>query len=861
MNGPLATTPWLRAPVLLLRLPAVVLAIFGATAVLSVAASSGVLFQSTIASASLHAQARADCPELSRPQVAVAPRADRLTDANTAIVKALRPIDRQGYTVDITQADVAGSGMNLFARPGVLDHVRTLTPRTGRSGVWVPASLGVKPGDRLTGSDHRSLPVAGVYRDLSNGPFSLTPLPRYWCTWKSLILQNIDSPTPPLLLTDAATMSRYATALLSNNPADPYPIAVYGYAPIPVTSIAIDAAARADRRALAVRRDLEKSLPYLASYVGPGLPQIDPLADKITIAHHVQRGLAGSVVPIDLAGTVVALLLVAGTGGFWATHRHREIRLLTSRGVSPGLVGFKAVLETAPAAAAGLLAGVAAARVLVGAIGPASEFPAGTLGRAALGAGIAVAAGLLLIGLIGAGAARERDDRADRTGRLRIGRYLPWELGLLVVAGWLAIDLQSRTGVHVEHTIVTVRSPLVLFPIVGATGALLSLARIGWLALPRVAKLAPQLPRAGYLAVRRLGRSRSIAVALLVGTALPVALLTYASSINTGVRHEITRKYQTNLGAPQVFSLLGVRFTAPDLHGHGTAVVTYPPADGVTPGGASIAVLGIDPATFSRFAFTTATQRRDVNRLRAGAPNAILVNAPTALQLPSIRIGRTRLAVRIVGRSAVFPGLRSGAHPLLVVNRRALARIDLLANRGNQAWTSSAQLAALRRTLHLDGYTILATIDAQVVQTTTGLLPVSWIFGYLRALAVLIGAVAAAGLVFALAARTRQRTVAYVLSRRMSMSQGTHVRSLAIELGVIVGLGWLGGIAAGTGGFALIVSALDVYPDLPPGAQFTLSPAVLVGTAVGGTLAVAIAVAASQHFAERADPADVLRLE
>jgi putative ABC transport system permease protein len=865
VDDALGTTPWLRAPLLLLGRPAVFLAILAATAVLSIAASSGVLFVSTLATASLHAQAADDCPELSMPQLAITPRADRLVAANQAMVDALRPIDRAAYTVDITRVVVESSGVTLFARPGVLDHVHKPTPDHGRSGVWVPASmaegLGVAPGDRLTSSDGRTLPIAGIYKDLSNGPLSLTPLPRYWCTWKRLILQRVsDEATPPLLLTDAATIGRYAAASKSENPADAYSTYVFGYAPIPVSHIAVDTAERANQRALTTRRELASSLPELAPFADLAPPQIDPLDDKLVAAHHVQKGLTGSVLPIDLAGALVALLLVAGAGGFWATHRAREIRLLTSRGVAPRHLGVKAVLETAPAAVAGLVLGVFSAKLLVETIGPARQFPDGTVGRAIAAASAAVAVGLALIGVIGTLAAGDRDDRGAPRRR-HIWRHVPWELALLGVTAWLAVDLQSNSGVNVDHTIVTVRSALVLFPIVGAAAALVLVARSGWFALPQLAKVADRLPRAGYLAARRMSRSRAIAVALLVGTALPVALLTYASTISTGVRHEITRKYQTNLGAPQVLNLLGVHYAKPDLRGHGTAVVTYPPADGRLSANEQVAVLGIDPVTFNRFAYTTAGQRRAVDLLRDGGPRAILVNAPSRVRPRAITISQTRLSVRIVARSAVFPGLRSGAHPMLVVNRDALADIDVLANRGNQAWTTTAELGALSQLIDKDNYTVIGAVDPTMLVGQTGLLPVSWILGYLSALAVLIGGVAAAGLVFALGARTRQRTVSYVMSRKMGLRQGTHVRSLLIEMGVIVGLGWGAGVAAGTVGFAFIVGAIDVYPALPPGAEFRLSPFILLGTALGALVAIAVAVIATHHFAERADPADILRLE
>ena len=68
-GGAIATAPWRRAPLLLLRQPVVFLAIVGAAAILAVAAASGPLFLSTIGTASFAAQADQRCPEDGQPTV------------------------------------------------------------------------------------------------------------------------------------------------------------------------------------------------------------------------------------------------------------------------------------------------------------------------------------------------------------------------------------------------------------------------------------------------------------------------------------------------------------------------------------------------------------------------------------------------------------------------------------------------------------------------------------------------------------------------------------------------------------------------------------------------------------------------
>jgi hypothetical protein len=328
-----------------------------------------------------------------------------------------------------------------------------------------------------------------------------------------------------------------------------------------------------------------------------------------------------------------------------------------------------------------------------------------------------------------------------------------------------------------------------------------------------------------------------------------------------GTHEEIAIKYRTNLGAPHVLNLIGVHEKTLDLHGDGTPVVSYPAANGTLPGGTPAAVLGIDPATFADYAYVSPAQRTEVTDVAGGADSALLINAPPGVTADAVSIGRTRVRIHVVARDEVFPGLRNGAFPMVVVDRTLLHDIDPAADRANQAWTNDANLARVHAQMQKDDYSVLGELSPQLLITQTGLLPVTWIFGYLRALAFLVGGVAAAGLVFALAARVRQRTVAYVFTRRMGMTQWTHIRSLLTELGLVVGTGWAAGALAGAVGFGVIVPALDVYPQLPPGAVFSLPASIFLGTGITVAITAALAAVAAHRLAEHANPATVLRIE
>ncbi|MGH8962101.1 MAG: FtsX-like permease family protein [Jatrophihabitantaceae bacterium] len=875
-GGPFTASPWTRAPLLLLRRPAVFLAVVAATAVLAIAASSGMLFLSTLDTASLRAQAADDCPEASMPFVAGYVNGDHLASENVAGAAAMRRAGALGapYWVDVVRSQIQATPVALYARSGALAHVSTLTPDRGQAGAWFPddfaAKLSLHPGSVIRTNTNVPIRVAGIYRNLSPDPFHLANLPRYWCTWKSLILQKLtDFGTPPLLISDVQTVTDvlgpFGSPAVEDGVVNTYSAAVSWYDPIPVTAISASVARAADRHARTAAAAFFGSNHWAGSANGraygtgesvSGPP--DLLAAKLATAARVRRGLTGSVLPIDLAGALVALLLVAGAGAFWTAHRSREIDLLVSRGVGPTALAAKAVLETLPAALAGLAAGVAASVALVRSVGPAASFAPGAWDHAIIAAGGAVLAGLLLIAAIAAFAGRDRTMGAARSRT----RHLPLELVLVALAIWTWLRIRGGNGITVQHNVVHVDPVVLLFPLLGATGVLLLAGRLAAIPIPRLARLTRGIGRAGYLALRRIGGSRAVAIGLLVGTALPCALLAYASTVSRGVHTEIARKYQTNLGAPVVLEMIGIHNVDPQLHGHGTAVAIYPQA-ATADGG--LTVLGLDPATFDAFAFTTAGQRHDVSRLRSArdgsAARAVLIRAGSGASPTSVQLGATRLDVHVIARSDVFPGLRSPSVPMLVVNRAVLADVDTNVDRSNEVWTTPGRLRAVSTLVQREGYSILGELDPQVRIGNTGLLPLTWIFGYLRALAILVGAVAIAALVFALGARTRRRTVSYVMSRRMGLTQGTHLRSLLIELAVVVGSGWLIGTAVGLAGYALLLGSLDLYPALPPGAEFGLPGLALVGTAGAVVVLITIAAVSTHLVAERATPAEILRLE
>ena len=200
------------------------------------------------------------------------------------------------------------------------------------------------------------------------------------------------------------------------------------------------------------------------------------------------------------------------------------------------------------------------------------------------------------------------------------------------------------------------------------------------------------------------------------------------------------------------------------------------------------------------------------------------------------------------------------AVPMVVVDRSRLGDVDRFAGTTNELWSrddagrppgprSTAQQARI--------YTI--TSRDSVFQAAN-FLGVSWTFGYLTALAALVGLVAVGGLLLYLETRQRSRMASYALGRRMGLTRATHLRSLLAELGVLLGLAWVIGAGLAWAAVLMVYGRLDIDPGRLPGPLLTVPTAAFAGSAAAVVVVVVLAALYAQRSADRADVAEVLRL-
>ena len=890
-GGTIFLPPWTRAPFLPFRQPAVILAVLGAAAILACASASAALFLSSSSSESLRrilAQQCADAafPTLRAPNVVgdvgagapAAPATAQLREIDDARGRAAMTGAglADPYRVQVAEqsapvtAGTQGAAGRLFYRDGFAGQVTPVGRTLPGPGVWLQAGmatrLSVSVGDRIAlpsvlnppppgAAAGGSARVVGVYRNLDED----TARP-YWCSYGPLILNpsygNDSAPPPLVMATDPATFAALRDGY-GGSSADSW------VSPVGLTDLTLsEARAIADRQSAAyAAAGVPEPVNFAERNSGTG--QLPAFVDRTTA---IRDGLRGPVLPIALGGSLLALLLVGAAGSYWADRRSREVRLLSSRGVGPAALALKAVLELVLPAAVGTVLGWLLARWLVAALGPSPVLDAAAPWQAGLTALVALAAGMGLLALVAglrSRAATERPVGARRTW----AAVVPWELVLLVAALACWLRLRSGDAVTLDGGIAQINLLVVAFPLLFLVGSAVLVVRLLALLLPRLARRAGRLSPGWYLAARRVTASRVVSVVLLAAASTPIAVLVYAAALTETSQYTLDAKAGlVNGSAVAVQSVDPIRRT-PATDAAGTVVVRY--LYGAVEGQPDdVIVLAVDPDTFAgtalwdrRFADVPldsllATLRGPADGGRV--PAVVIQDGPAFPATFELGLGRTRVEVAAAARADYFPGRRIPA-PTVVVDRSRLGEVDPYAGTLNELWSRGdrEQAEAAVSAQQARVYTV-STEDS--VFEVANFLGVSWTFGYLSALAALVGLVAIGGLLLYLETRQRSRSASYALGRRMGLTRATHLRSLLAELGVLLGLAWVVGATLAWLAVLMVYGRLDIDPDRPPPPLLTVPTAAFVGSLVAVAVVVGLAALYAQRSADRADVAEVLRL-
>ncbi len=868
------SAPWIRAPLLLARVPGVVIALVVATAILGIAAASGPLFLSSVGSATLTQQITDSCPERSLPGVsnpavndpnflgrnlASAQTGVKVDEGDAAVRAEMAGVGLPDpYRVLIHDAamnrdvDPANMKLTLYSRADALEHVQVLSSSGADRGVWISdryaGARGLKVGDTLA-FEFGSAPISGIYRDLARDG-TVSDLPEYWCSWSDLIVPTLENRPPPFVIVDPQTMYELVPVI----PEKFFPVGIYAwwYSPVDTSGMTI---ADADL----VLGQIDR-LPYR----GGAYQLVGDLPRFVGGAVAARDSVRGPVLPVSLAATALALLLVAAAGFLWAEQRSGEVALLASRGVAAGPIGLKAALEMLLPVSAGAMLGWIGASGLVRLLGPSPLLEPGALRGAAQTVGLAAALGLLTLAILaGLRSRRSVDSRPSR--RLR-WTLLPWEVGFLLAAVLTYRRARTEGGATAFLETITLNPLLIAFPLAALVGSLLLFARVlSWL-LPVLRRRSRRWPPAIWLSIRRIASSAAVTLTVFVLAATPVGVLIYSAGLTGSLVQTVTAKAEIYSGAAHALDFNAEPGYSPDMRNHGTVVTVI--RDGEA-NGDEVQVLGIDPDTFAQFAAwdpsAVGAAPDELVPLVTGAgtrSTAILVRWNDDTPVSEVQLRTTTLSIDVVATAAAFPGLRVlGNRPMIVVDRATVVGSDRYTQRQDELWTDDANLDAALVVLDELGVVVDQVRTPSAFLGQTDLLPIGWTFGYLQTIAALTGVIAVTALLLYLAVQQRQRFAAFHLSKRMGVTNTAHLRSLLSEVGGVLGLAWVAGAAVALVCVQLAYRLLDVNPDFPPGPLLD-PPLTLLAVSAAVLVVATAATALAAHAAARSTQASaVLRLE
>ncbi|NYI90847.1 putative ABC transport system permease protein [Amycolatopsis endophytica] len=845
-------SPWARAPWMLLRRPAISVAVAAAAFLVALPAAAAALFLSAAGNASLRDQTADACPAFTGAHVEAsleftgASGARQLDRRVRALTEAGAPVPRlSGPVVTLTSRATVGTGtVSLVARDGFADNVTVLDGGSG-PGLWLPdgfaGAQGIRVGDQvpvaLTGRT-AMMPVAAVYADLRSQPDR-----PYWC---GLVDLYRGKPLGEVAIYPLALVSRDDFLALADGTGS-------------VAGTTVELAVNTDGLTTAnvhpvldglqrLRDDTNQAVDRYPGGVrfSSGLPAMAERADLVVGA------LTGTVVPLAAAATLAGLVVAGAAGGFWVDRRRAELTVLSARGAGPVALAGKAVLEVALVVAAGAVGGWFAARALVGSAGPIALFtPAARAGSVWATAGAFV----VTLGAIALVAARRTAHlfdvppvRAHRRSRM------PWEVLPLAgaVVSWFVLGDDVQTGSAGAGTVAHVPPRLVVAPILLVIALALGVARLTRWMLARARARGGPAHAGLFLATRRV-LAGPVAAAVLIGaTAVPVALAVYGASVTGSVERTLHAEGQLIVGTDVVFSLEGPAPVPPALVDSASAVSYY---NNARVGGTTVEVIGVDPATFGRAAFWDPALPGPslddlLGRLASGEKIAVLAGATRGAS--TVDIGGRAMPLTVVGVPQL-PGKKSG-NPLLMVRQDVLDGLGLVTR--PQLWVRGDPDRILPAVagLPVRTYAEAASVTAAGVYS-----PITYTFGFLAAVSLLCGAIIIVGLLLYLTAKARARRSAYVLLKRMSVSAADHWRSLFFEVGGLLLAGFVAGLALAAVAVAFTYGAYDLNPATVPGTVLDVPWGLVGGLAAAAVVTTMLAAAVAQRAVSRARPAEVLR--
>ena len=907
------------APLVLLRYPALLWTAIGGTALLCVAAAAAPMFLS--ATSSELVMGSVERPHVTRYVAGITYRfgglpleptrfeqddwfdpgfgglRDRWSPAIDELDRAFRELAAGspvldeplaavlGDPVTVSAGGVTGSHLGrLFAEPGAIEHLEPIAGAEGE-GVWIPEliakELAVGPGDtiRLAGARHArrvEVRVDGVYADI----YLALPSDGYWLQWQPefrLPDLDVDLPPPPQpLVADRALVLELTRALGQRT-------ATFSWQ-APVRDPA--ALSLEDVQALDTYQQPLGSLAFARSELGDALrccgrwgPQIIPDATTTIgssidlVVDDAERRMAavqGPAQVLQIAALAVALVVVAASGAFAMRARRTEATWRYARGTAPTVVALAHAVGALGPALAGGLAGFTVAVVAVRTIGPNGTIDGSAYLEAATGAALAALAAVL-VGSVVAGVAYVRLVEPHRHGPSRIVGAVPWELAALWLA-YIAFRRLDEGGAFFTDERLGVDRPslaLVAFPFLLLLGLAFLAARLAPLGFGALRRRTARSAPPAYLASRRLAAGGALAVALIGAAGLCLGMFVHSRLVSGSLRATVTSKAHVFVGGDVAAQVLYVTQAPEGLPFPITRVVQV--GDGIElPSGRDLDLLAIDPTTFAPAAAPSDACDegclRDATRaLQARSPAGalpVVLAAAGDLEVAEIVVDGTTLPVDVVARTDAFPGLFS-REPLVVVDERALLErlngTNPLVQGSTELWARGSARRMLDALAERE-IPVYLTIAAAEVEDIPAMSATIGTFVVVNALGSVAAALVLVSMLAYVRARHRSQIVSYALSTRMGMTHTEHRRALTLELGLMMGIGFVVGTVVATLAAAVTVPRLDPLGSIPPGPRFLVPWTAIARAAAAVALVAWGGAGIVNRRARTADLAEVMRV-
>jgi hypothetical protein len=775
----------------------------------------------------------------------------------------------------------------LMASTDALEHVRQLEGDPATPGAWVPDlvanEIGAEPGGTITLAPQAGVSlqvdVAGVYASLYSEPRR-----GYWHQWAGEIFPSLEYCTDPCR--DPAVPPQF---ILLDQRSLIDAVAHFGN---PTVTVAWQAPlANGVELTLEQARQIEAFGERTRLRMGDDATELGRLFDCCKerglgyrairetsfyslmggIVSRAEQRIAAVSAPgrvLQVTTVLVALAVLAAGGAFAVAARPTETRLRFSRGTSPIAFGLRTGIEALAPCLVGAAVGLVLALLIVQVLGPGGAIDAGALTGASLSAAGAALAAFLAIGFVAMTSFLTRWEAP--LGRAGWIGHLPWELLLLGLA-WLSFARLDSQGY--SETIAGIERPrpeVLLFPLLFIAGGA-ALAARGIRLLARMLRGRWSTRPVGMLAIRRLARASGLAVALVAATALSLGLLLHSQTVVRSLRDTIDTRARIFIGA-DVAARVNADTAVPDGFPLPATRVTRRGQAG-TFGGTAIEfdLLSIDAYTFARTAFwreefSPVPLEEILEQLQtAGQRMSVVIAGDAPSGISSIeRLGQST-PVEVVARGEVFPGML-GNRPLVVVDARALDR----AFEGRphpldhpeatpSIWIRGETQAAIDSLTRLPLVPYYyRTVDQLKNHPTTRALIESLVV--LNALGLVGAAFVLVGLLMYLQARQRGQLVAYGLTVRMGFTPASYRRSIAAELGGMLGAALLAGALTGViAGFA-VNRFVDPLASIPPPALFRLPILPMFFLVIGLTVVVWTGAWLTARTAARANFGEVMRV-